>query len=95
MGTEGSARPILEKGKTLEPRVTCPDGSVTTRCRSWIAWFLIRKEELLLERGFEIGHEVTRAQEFRFAPMVSENVRPKYRGATGGLLVPRRPNRAR
>ena len=36
--------------------------------------------ELLLQRGFEICHETIRAWEFRFAPMVSENLRTKRRG---------------
>jgi len=39
--------------------------------------------ELLLQRGFEISHETIRAWEFRFAPMVRENLRSKHRGTAG------------
>ncbi len=39
--------------------------------------------ELLLQRGFEISHETIRAWEFRFAPLVSENLRFKRRGMAG------------
>ncbi len=39
--------------------------------------------ELLLQRGFEISHETIRAWEFRFAPMVSENLRSERRGRAG------------
>ncbi len=39
--------------------------------------------ELLLQRGFEISHETIRAWEFRFAPLVSENLRSKRRGKAG------------
>ena len=39
--------------------------------------------ELLLQRGFEIRHETIRAWEFRFAPMVSENLRSRRRGQAG------------
>ncbi len=39
--------------------------------------------ELLLQRGFEVSHETIRAWEFRFAPMVSENLRTKRRGKVG------------
>ena len=39
--------------------------------------------ELLLQRGFEISHETIRVWEFRFAPLVSENLRSKRRGTAG------------
>jgi putative transposase len=39
--------------------------------------------ELLLERGFEINYETIRVWEFRFAPLVSENLRAKRRGIAG------------
>ncbi|MQF70532.1 IS6 family transposase [SAR202 cluster bacterium AD-812-D07_MRT_10900m] len=39
--------------------------------------------ELLLQRGFVISCETIRAWEFRFAPMVSENLRSKRRGTAG------------
>jgi transposase-like protein len=39
--------------------------------------------ELLLQRGFEISHETIRAWEFRFAPMVSDNLRSKRHGQAG------------
>jgi putative transposase len=39
--------------------------------------------ELLMQRGFEVSYETVRAWEFRFAPMVSENLRAKRRGNAG------------
>ena len=36
--------------------------------------------EMLLQRGFEVTHETVRAWEFRFAPLVSEQLRAKRRG---------------
>ena len=39
--------------------------------------------ELLLQRGFDISHETIRFWEFRFTPMVSENLRTKRRGVAG------------
>jgi putative transposase len=39
--------------------------------------------ELLLQRGFEISYETIRTWEFRFAPLVSENLRNKRRGIAG------------
>ena len=36
--------------------------------------------ELLLERGFGVTHETIRAWEFRFAPIVTEQLRAKRRG---------------
>ncbi|MCZ6570189.1 MAG: IS6 family transposase, partial [Deltaproteobacteria bacterium] len=39
--------------------------------------------ELLLQRGFEVSHETVRAWEYRFAPLVSENLRSKRRGTAG------------
>ena len=39
--------------------------------------------ELLLQRGFEVSYETIRVWEFRFAPMVSENLRAKRRGTAG------------
>ena len=39
--------------------------------------------ELLLQRGFVISHETIRFWEFRFAPLVSENLRSKRRGTAG------------
>ena len=39
--------------------------------------------ELLLQRGFEVSYETIRMWEFRFAPMVSENLRAKRRGIAG------------
>jgi putative transposase len=39
--------------------------------------------ELLLQRGFKVSHETIRVWEFRFAPLVSENLRTKRRGVAG------------
>jgi transposase-like protein len=39
--------------------------------------------ELLLLRGFEVSYETIRIWEFRFAPLVSENLRSKRRGTAG------------
>ena len=39
--------------------------------------------ELLLQRGFEVSYETIRIWEFRFAPLVSENLRSKRRGIAG------------
>ena len=39
--------------------------------------------ELLLQRGFEISYETIRTWEFRFAPLVSKNLRAKRRGVAG------------
>ncbi len=39
--------------------------------------------ELLLQRGFEVSYETIRVWEFRFAPLVSENLRAKRRGKAG------------
>jgi putative transposase len=39
--------------------------------------------ELLLQRGFEVSYETIRIWEFRFAPLVSENLRAKRRGIAG------------
>jgi putative transposase len=39
--------------------------------------------EFLLQRGFEVSYETIRIWEFRFAPLVSENLRAKRRGTTG------------
>ena len=39
--------------------------------------------ELMLQRGFEVSHETIRIWEFRFAPLVSENLRSKRRGIAG------------
>ena len=39
--------------------------------------------EMLLPRGFEVTHETVRAWEFRFAPLVREQLRAKRRGRAG------------
>ena len=39
--------------------------------------------ELLLQRGFEVSYETIRIWEFRFTPLVSENLRSKRRGVAG------------
>jgi len=39
--------------------------------------------ELLLQRGFEVSYETIRVWEFRFTPLVSENLRTKRRGVAG------------
>jgi putative transposase len=39
--------------------------------------------ELLLQRGYEVSYETIRIWEFRFAPLVSENLRAKRRGVAG------------
>ncbi len=39
--------------------------------------------ELLLQRGFEVSYETIRIWEFRFAPLVGENLRSKRRGQVG------------
>ena len=39
--------------------------------------------ELLLQRGFEVSYETIRIWEFKFTPLVSENLRSKRRGKAG------------
>ena len=39
--------------------------------------------ELLLPRGFEVTHETIRAWEFRFAPLLADQLRRKRRGKAG------------
>jgi transposase-like protein len=39
--------------------------------------------EMLLQRGFEITHETVREWEFRFAPLLTEQLRGKRRGHAG------------
>jgi transposase-like protein len=39
--------------------------------------------ELLLQRGFKVSYETIRVWEFRFAPLVSENLRSKRRSKAG------------
>ena len=39
--------------------------------------------ELLLQRGFEATHETVRDWEFRFAPLLAEQLRARRRGRTG------------
>jgi transposase-like protein len=39
--------------------------------------------ELLLQRGFEITHETVREWEFRFAPLLSGQMRARRRGRAG------------
>ena len=39
--------------------------------------------ELLLQRGFEVSCKTIRIWEFRFAPLVSENLGAKRRGTAG------------
>ena len=39
--------------------------------------------ELLLQRGYEVTHETVRAWEFRFAPLLSEQLRTRRRGKAG------------
>ncbi|MCH7641695.1 MAG: IS6 family transposase [Chloroflexi bacterium] len=39
--------------------------------------------ELLLQRGIEVSHETIRVWEFRFAPLVSQNLRARRRGKSG------------
>ena len=39
--------------------------------------------ELLMQRGYEVSHETIRSWEYRFAPMVSEQLRAKRRGRGG------------
>ena len=41
--------------------------------------------ELLLQRGYEVTHETVRAWEFRFAPLLGEQLRTRRRGQTSGL----------
>ena len=41
--------------------------------------------ELLLQRGYEVTHETVRAWEFRFAPLLGEQLRTRRRGQTRGL----------
>src|SRR6266702_3831613 len=40
--------------------------------------------ELLLLRGYEVTHETIRVWEFRFAPLVAQQLRRKCRGMIGG-----------
>ena len=40
--------------------------------------------ELLLQRGFEVSRETIRAWEFRFAPLLADQLRAKRRGHAGG-----------
>ena len=44
--------------------------------------------ELLLQRGFEISYETIRNWEFRFAPLVSTNLRAGRRGHSGCSWYP-------
>ena len=39
--------------------------------------------ELLLERGYEVTHETIRDWEFRFAPLLADQLRTKRRGRAG------------
>ena len=39
--------------------------------------------ELLLQRGFDVSHEMVRAWEFRFAPLISADLRARRRGRAG------------
>ena len=39
--------------------------------------------EMLLERGFEVAHETVREWEFRFAPLLADQLRAKRRGQAG------------
>ena len=39
--------------------------------------------ELLLQRGFEVTHETIRTWEFRFAPLLADQLRTKRRGTAG------------
>ena len=39
--------------------------------------------ELLLQRGYTISHETIRAWEFRFAPLISADLRTRRRGRAG------------
>ncbi len=39
--------------------------------------------EMLLERGFEVTHETVRGWEFRFAPLLADQLRAKRRGRAG------------
>jgi transposase-like protein len=39
--------------------------------------------EMLLQRGFEVTHETVREWEFRFAPLLAEQLRAKRRGRAG------------
>ena len=39
--------------------------------------------EMLLQRGFEVTHETVRDWEFRFAPLLAEQLRAKRRGRAG------------
>ena len=39
--------------------------------------------ELLLQRGFEATHETIREWEFRFAPLLASQLRPRRRGRAG------------
>ena len=39
--------------------------------------------ELLLERGYEVTHETIREWEFRFAPLLADQLRTKRRGRAG------------
>ncbi len=39
--------------------------------------------EMLLQRGFEVTHETVREWEFRFAPLVAQQLRAKRRGRVG------------
>jgi transposase-like protein len=40
--------------------------------------------ELLLQRGFDVTHETVRAWEFRFAPLLGEQLSTRRRGQIGG-----------
>ena len=39
--------------------------------------------ELLLQRGYTISHETIRAWEFRFAPLISADLRTRRHGCAG------------
>ena len=44
--------------------------------------------ELLLQRGFKVTHETIRAWEFRFAPLLADQLRRKRRGKAGVSWYP-------
>ena len=45
--------------------------------------------ELLLQRGYTISHETVRAWEFRFTPLISDQLRTRRTGRAGRSWYPR------
>ncbi len=78
-------RVINERTATAFNELQCPTDIVLLA----VLWRLRYKlsfrdvSELLLQRGFEVTHETIRAWEFRFVPLLADQLRRKRRGKAG------------